>query len=65
MIAKEIEEPQPLVIIGVHNLLFLFKMFPDETLKETVYYIDYQGVRFISLDSNKAKKYRFLGLEKY
>ena len=29
---------------------------PDETLKETVYYIDYQGVRFISLDSNKAKE---------
>ena len=27
---------------------------PDETLKETVYFIDYQGVRFISLDSNKA-----------
>jgi 3',5'-cyclic AMP phosphodiesterase CpdA len=27
---------------------------PDESLKETVYYIDYQGVRFISLDSNKA-----------
>ncbi|OUT98590.1 MAG: hypothetical protein CBB90_13510 [Gammaproteobacteria bacterium TMED30] len=27
---------------------------PDEALKETVYFIDYQGVRFISLDSNKA-----------
>ena len=26
---------------------------PDEALKETVYFIDYQGVRFISLDSNK------------
>ena len=29
---------------------------PDESLKETVYYIDYQGVRFISLDSNKSKE---------
>jgi 3',5'-cyclic AMP phosphodiesterase CpdA len=29
---------------------------PDESLKETVYFIDYQGVRFISLDSNKARK---------
>ena len=38
---------------------------PDESLKETVYYIDYQGVRFISLDSNKEKRYKFLGLEKY
>ena len=27
---------------------------PDERLKETVYYIDYQNVRFISLDSNIA-----------
>ena len=27
---------------------------PDEAFKETVYFIDYQGVRFISLDSNKA-----------
>lgn len=26
---------------------------PHEALKETVYFIDYQGVRFISLDSNK------------
>ena len=26
---------------------------PDEALKETVYFVDYQGVRFISLDSNK------------
>ena len=25
---------------------------PDDSLKETVYYVDYQGVRFISLDSN-------------
>ena len=25
---------------------------PDASLKETVYYVDYQGVRFISLDSN-------------
>ena len=25
---------------------------PDERLKETLYYLDYQGVRFISLDSN-------------
>ena len=29
---------------------------PDESLKETVYYIDYQGVRFISLDSNKERE---------
>ena len=29
---------------------------PDESLKETVYFIDYQGVRFISLDSNKEKE---------
>ncbi len=28
---------------------------PDPALAETVYYIDYQGVRFISLDSNNAK----------
>ena len=27
---------------------------PDERLKETLYYLDYQGVRFISLDSNIA-----------
>lgn len=26
---------------------------PDEALTETVYYIDYQGVRVVSLDSNK------------
>ncbi len=29
---------------------------PDETLEETVYFIDYQGVRFISLDTNKARE---------
>lgn len=29
---------------------------PDERLAETVYYIDYQGVRFISLDSNNLKQ---------
>ena len=29
---------------------------PDESLKETLYFIDYQGVRFISLDSNKSKE---------
>ena len=29
---------------------------PDESLKETVYYLDYQGVRFISLDSNKERE---------
>ena len=29
---------------------------PSELLKETLYYIDYQGVRFISLDSNQLKK---------
>ena len=28
---------------------------PDPALAETVYYIDYQGVRFISLDSNNAR----------
>ena len=38
---------------------------PDETLKETVYFIDYQGVRFISLDSNKAPNYRCPGSERY
>ena len=35
---------------------FPIQNVPDESLKETVYYIDYQGVRFISLDSNKAKE---------
>ena len=29
---------------------------PSADLFETVYFIDYQGVRFISLDSNKAKE---------
>lgn len=29
---------------------------PDDRLMETVYYIDYQGVRFISLDSNIETK---------
>ena len=29
---------------------------PVDSLKETVYFIDYQGVRFISLDSNKSQK---------
>ena len=28
---------------------------PDASLQETVYYLDYQGVRFISLDSNTAQ----------
>jgi 3',5'-cyclic AMP phosphodiesterase CpdA len=35
---------------------FPIQEVPDESLKETVYYIDYQGVRFISLDSNKEKE---------
>ena len=29
---------------------------PDPMLTETVYFIDYQGVRFISLDSNNARE---------
>ena len=31
---------------------FPIQEVPDNRLKETVYYLDYQGVRFISLDSN-------------
>ena len=31
---------------------FPIQNVPDDRLKETVYYLDYQGVRFISLDSN-------------
>ena len=31
---------------------FPIQNVPDERLKETLYYLDYQGVRFISLDSN-------------
>ena len=37
---------------------------PDPALAETVYYIDYQGVRFISLDSNNAKESQVEWLEK-
>ena len=33
---------------------FPVQNLPDDRLKETVYYIDYQGVRIISLDSNIA-----------
>ena len=44
---------------------FPIQNVPDESLKETVYYIDYQGVRFISLDSNKAKEMQVPGLEEY
>ena len=31
---------------------FPIQNVPDERLKETLYFLDYQGVRFISLDSN-------------
>ena len=31
---------------------FPIQNVPDERLRETLYYLDYQGVRFISLDSN-------------
>ena len=37
---------------------------PDDRLKETVYYIDYQGVRFISLDSNIETKKQVSWLRK-
>jgi 3',5'-cyclic AMP phosphodiesterase CpdA len=37
---------------------------PDPALAETVYYIDYQGVRFISLDSNNAKESQVEWLKK-
>ena len=37
---------------------------PDERLKETVYFLDYQGVRLISLDSNIAIEEQKYGLEK-
>ena len=33
---------------------FPIQDLPDERLAETLYYIDYQGVRIISLDSNIA-----------
>ena len=36
---------------------------PDASLQETVYYLDYQGVRFISLDSNTAQKASAMGRE--
>jgi 3',5'-cyclic AMP phosphodiesterase CpdA len=35
---------------------FPIQDIPDDSLAETVYYIDYQGVRFVSLDSNKSKQ---------
>ncbi len=38
------------------QFVFPVQDVPDESLTETVYYIDYQGVRFISLDSNKLKQ---------
>ena len=37
---------------------------PKESLKETVYYIDYQGVRFISLDSNTELEAQIPWLQK-
>ena len=37
---------------------------PKDSLKETVYFIDYQGVRFISLDSNTAMAEQVLWLER-
>ena len=40
---------QPQFVFPIQNI-------PDERLKETVYYLDYQGVRFISLDSNIAQE---------
>jgi hypothetical protein len=39
-----------------HQFSFPIANVPDERLKETVYFIDYQGVRFISLDSNIANE---------
>ena len=35
------------------QFVFPIQNVPDDALKETVYFIDYQGVRFISLDSNR------------
>ncbi len=35
---------------------FPIQNVPDEALKETVYFIDYQGVRFVSLDTNKERE---------
>jgi 3',5'-cyclic AMP phosphodiesterase CpdA len=37
---------------------------PDPALTETVYFVDYQGARFISLDSNNAKKSQVKWLRK-
>ncbi|GIS55246.1 hypothetical protein Ct9H90mP29_22880 [bacterium] len=39
-------------------------MFLTKGLKETTYFIDYQGVRFISLDSNIAIEEQNHGFEK-
>ena len=39
-------------VIGDPQFSFPIQEVPDNRLKETVYYLDYQGVRFISLDSN-------------
>jgi 3',5'-cyclic AMP phosphodiesterase CpdA len=37
---------------------------PNPALAETVYFVDYQGVRFISLDSNNAKESQVVWLRK-
>ena len=52
-----LRNPSNIEIVSNHwrpQFSFPIQDVPDERLKETTYFIDYQGVRFISLDSNIA-----------
>ena len=62
-----LQNPTGVPILSAHwrpQFSFPIQDVPNDSLKETVYYIDFQGVRFISLNSNTATKEQVPWLEK-
>ena len=62
-----LQNPTGIPILSTHwrpQFSFPIQDVPKESLKETVYFIDYQGVRFISLDSNTELEAQVPWLEK-
>ena len=62
-----LQNPTGIPILSTHwrpQFSFPIQDVPKESLKETVYFIDYQGVRFISLDSNTELETQVPWLEK-
>jgi hypothetical protein len=62
-----LQNPTGTPILSTHwrpQFSFPIQDVPKDSLKETVYFIDYQGVRFISLDSNTELETQIPWLER-